>query len=141
MSREGSQPRQLGSVLPGPDTAAHMVRGARAVLVILGTGSLGPLGLFFGASPGESVALRLALLALIQLLGAALVALLVPRWWLLALLTTWGPALLGSVALYVMLRHQTDFPRPRFLVLSLVAPPLIALAGGGMGRWWMRSRR
>ena len=135
--------RQPGSVL-GLSAAVLMVRGAAATLVILLTGAFGLWGVFTDASPGESVALRLTLLVLVQLLGAALVGVLLPRWWMLALLSAWGPFLLGGVGLYVKLRHQTVFPRPMFLVLSLTVPVLLAVSGGLLGRWWIRrgmSRR
>jgi hypothetical protein len=121
-----------GTESPG----AALVRGAGVTLVIVATGAFGLGGLFSDRSPGESLALRLALLALVQLLGAALVGLLVPRWWWLALFTAWGPVLLGGVGLYVKLRHQTAFPNVRFLVLSLTFPPLLAVAGGLLGRRW-----
>jgi hypothetical protein len=133
--------RQPGSVLSGSSGGAVMVRGAAATLVILGTGGVGLVGAFSDASPGESVALRLVLLAFVQVAGAALVGLLVPRWWLLAVLTAWGPLLLGSVGLYVKLRHHAQFPHPRFLVLSLVVPSVLAIAGGLLGRWWILQRR
>ena len=115
-----------------------LVRGAAATLVILATGGFGLVGLFSDVPPGASVVLRLLLLTLVQVLGAALVGLLLPRLWFVALLTAWGPVLLGAVGLYVKLRHETAFPRARFLILSLVLPPLLALAGGLLGRWWIR---
>ena len=118
-----------------------MVRGAAATLVILLSGAVGLWGVFTDASPGESVALRLALLVLVQLLGAALVGALLPRWWMLALLSAWGPVLLGGVGLYVKLRHQTVFPRLGFLVLTLALPLVLAVAGGLLGRWWVRRAR
>ena len=81
-----------GTETPG----AALVRGAGVTLVIVATGAFGLWGLFSDRSPGESLALRLALLALVQLLGAALVGLLVPRWWVLAVAggllgRRWGP--------------------------------------------------
>ena len=111
-----------------------MVRGAAATLVILATGAFGLLGLFSDTSE-TSIALRLALLVLVQVLGAALVAVLVPRWWMFSLLTAWGPLLMGGVGLYVKLRHETVFPRGHVLALTLVVPPVLALAGGLLGRW------
>ncbi|HEX5045323.1 MAG TPA: hypothetical protein VFV75_20680 [Candidatus Polarisedimenticolaceae bacterium] len=133
--------RQPGSVLTKPSIAAAMVRGASVTLVILATGACGLAGLFTDQSPGESVVLRFALLVLVQVLGAALVGWLVPRWWILAVLTAWGPLLLGGVGLYVKLRHDTTMPSLRFFLLSLVLPPLLALAGGLLGRWWTRRTR
>jgi len=118
-----------------------MVRSAAATLVILATGAIGLMGAFSDPSPSESVALRLALLAVVQVSGAALVGVILPRWWILALLTAWGPLLLGSVALYVKLVHHTVFPRLTFLVFTLVVPSLLALTGGFLGRWWIRQRR
>ena len=132
--------RQPGSVLR-PSAAVLMVRAAAATLVILLTGAVGLWGVFTDASPGESIALRLALLVLVQLLGAALVGALLPRWWMLALLSAWGPVLLGGVGLYVKLRHQTVFPRLTFLVLTLALPLVLAVAGGRLGRWWVRRAR
>ena len=69
---------------------------------------------------------------------------LLPRRWYLAVLTAWGPMLLGGVGLYAKLIHPEVPTRPSsmlWLPLLLLGVPLVALAGGFLGRWYARRRR
>ena len=124
-----------------PQAPAAAARGLAAAVVILAFGALGFFGVFSDAPPGQPLTLRLGVLAVAQLTGAGLVGLLLVRQWFLAVLTAWGPLLMGGLGLYVKLRHPGEFPRASFLLVSLCGAPLLALAGGWLGRWFVLGRR
>jgi hypothetical protein len=111
------------------------------MLAILATGAYGFVGVFSDRSPGESAVFRMASLALVSVVGAGLVGMLLPRRWYLAVLTAWGPMLMGCLGLYVKVAHPGPFPRVRALAVMLLVWPCVAVAGGFLGMWIARHRR
>ena len=89
--------------------------------------------LFFAdLSPWEPVWMRITLVAVFYAASAAIVGALVPSRWYVALLTAWGPTLMGSLALLLRLSLGAP-PGWDFVLPALAGVPTLALVAGYSG--------
>lgn len=129
-----------------PVKRAFIIWGGRLMLVALAL-ALGFVGLsllFSDLGPDESAIARFATTTLFYLLAGLIVGLLYPPAWWLAALVAWGGWLLGIGGLLAtvpaMLSGEGSLPLNAVLgiVVLLVLPSGLALAGGFLGRWVRR---
>ncbi len=105
-----------------------------AVVVALSVGVLGLWSVFTDIGPHESRTSRWAMTGLVYALGATVVGALVPHRWYLAVLTAWGPLLLGAIGLTAKLATGRPVPYWSFLATTLLGVPALALLFGYLGR-------
>ena len=117
-----------------------ILRGLAVAALILVVGLVGLWAVFTDLRPGASLVPRILIVALLYVGTGALVGRLLPRFWYLAVLLAWGPALWGLVGLVA--RSLPDHPEMPyspglgfFLVMFLVVPG-VALASGRLGKTW-----
>ena len=105
-----------------------------AVIIALAVGVIGLWAVFSDIGPKDSMAARWLMTSLVYAAGAMAVGFLVPRRWYLALLTAWGPLVLGLIGLTVKLINGRPVPYWRFLALTILGVPGAALLFGFLGR-------
>lgn len=105
-----------------------------AVIIALMVGVIGLWAVFSDIGPRDSIATRWLITGLVYAAGAMAVGFLVPRRWYLALLTAWGPLVLGLIGLTAKLMNGGPLPYWRFLALTILGVPGFALLFGYLGR-------
>ena len=105
-----------------------------AVIIALMIGVIGLWAVFSDIGPKDSIATRWLVTSLVYAAGAMAVGFLVPRRWYLALLTAWGPLVLGLMGLAVKPVNARPIPYWRFLALTILGVPGFALLFGYLGR-------
>jgi len=114
---------------------ATIFRWVAAATVIFLVGFLGLWAMFTDQGPQESLLGRGLLVTIVYVLAGAAVGVLVPKRWYVAALSAWGPALMALLTLTAKAVHGQGPPLDaRFLVLSLLIAPAVALASGILGK-------
>ncbi len=120
--------------------AATALRAALAALIAILAGIVELAASFSDLGPGESLGVRIAAVGAITILGGLLFALALPRAWVLGVLTSWGPVLLGALLLVQLLRGRAPAQAWLGVGLFLAGAPVLALAGSALGRAIVRRR-
>jgi len=103
------------------------------------TGSIGLTGLFSDLGPNETMAGRVAIVAIVYLFGCGIIGALLLQKWYLSVIAAWGPILL-SIFMLVNMGTAADI---KFFVLfwlsALIGFPLFTLVCGYVGAWLCRK--